>query len=139
MFRFLKRKPIAETKKKLPASDTVECGLCNDQIEPKYLYVHWQAHTIAIRDDPNMVGHGGPLRSAAKQHSMIFIVRRPTFRASYQNRFDLEQLTAQYFATAIISLKQQWPDMRFQYVPVAMGGSGEYLRTLLVVAEWDEE
>ncbi|KKR35411.1 MAG: hypothetical protein UT67_C0002G0035 [Candidatus Magasanikbacteria bacterium GW2011_GWA2_40_10] len=142
MFGFLRRKPKVESPKLLspPPSTTVECGMCNAQIETDSMFAHWQTHTVAVEDNPNMVRRDGPLRSTPKQRNMVFIVRRPYFDANYPSLTDKEELTvARYFARAIISLKQQRPEMRFQYVPVCMGGNAQFLKTLLVVVEWDEE
>ncbi len=137
-----RRAQIQETQKQLPALPpvTVGCGLCNVRIEPDYLFSHWEkAHTTAINDDSKMAGHGGPLRSASKQRTMVFIVRRAVYNEDVSSRLNAELITEQYFARAIISLKQQRPEMRFQYVPACMGESGKYLKTLLVIGEWDEE
>lgn len=137
--KLLKRKPASEAQKKFPMPDIVECGICDAKIEPEDLFLHWKTHIVRVEDDPNMVSRDGPLRSTLKQRSMVLIVRRAGTNEALWNRFNPEMTIAKYFANVIISLKQQQPGMRFQYVPVALGDSGVYLRTLLIIAEWDEE
>jgi hypothetical protein len=140
LFGFLKRKPKVEPQKQLPASTgpvLIECGLCNEKLEAKMLYEHWQMHTTAVMDDASVGVGGGPLRSMSKKRTMVFIVRRSGYYSEFDEESELS--IAKYFAEAIISLKRQRPEMRFQYVPVGMGGGARFLKTFLVVAEWDEE
>lgn len=139
-FSFLRRKPKDEIQKQLPAPKLFECGLCSAGIEEKYIFTHWYAaHTEAVRDDLEKVENNSPLRSKPKQRSMVFIVRRPNFPADSQQACNADKTVAEYFARVIVCLKQQHPEMRFQYLPVAIGGTCEYLKTLLVIAEWEEE
>lgn len=134
IWNFFRGKPKAEPQKQLPAPipTTIECGLCNLQIEQVQLYKHWQSHVGVVKVNTDTTRQDGPMRSAPKRCSMVFIVRRPDLDGN------AEKVVSYYFSSAIISLKQQHPEMRFQYVPVAMGESCQFLKTLLVVAEWDE-
>lgn len=88
------------------------------------------SQTQAINDE-------GVLRASPAVRNITFIVRRPTYKGVYKH-FDLERLTADYFAFAIAVLKLENPRMRFQYVNAVMGDTGIYLKTLLVIGEWYE-
>lgn len=135
-----KHRPVADEPKQLPPAPTIECGMCKVQLESKEIYQHWRtAHTTAAKEHQKVAEFAGPMRSSVRRHSEVLIVRRASYHFGYQNRFNTEMMTAEYFAYVIISLKQDNPNMRFQYVPVCLGGTGELLKTLLIVCEWDEE
>lgn len=137
--RFWKGKLTAETQKKLPAPDTIKCGLCESQIDAADIFTHWRTHIRKICVSQTQVSeHEGVMRTAPAVRSTIFIVRRPAYHAEYKRRFNLEFLTMDYFAQVIVALKQENPEMRFQYVNAVMGDSGEYLKTLLIIGEWYE-
>lgn len=130
----------AETQKKLPAPDTIKCGLCDSQIPSPLLFSHWLTHRGMYVSPLQVANHEGVMRSAPVVHHMVFIVRRPVYTEEHKRRLNLEETTEGYFAFAILALQQQYPWMRFfQSIPVCRGTSGEYLKTLLITAEWYQE
>jgi hypothetical protein len=141
------RKAGAEPQKQLPGSSTVKCGLCDLQIEVVYpgLYQHWLSHKEYRTGVWTRVQqHDGPLRSnpvGLVKLTGVFIVKRPDYHPGYKKtRFDLSIMTAEYFAFAIIALKEMFPTAEsWHFIPVCNGDTGEYMKTLLAIVEWVED
>lgn len=139
-----------EPQKQLPAGpSTIRCGLgqCNwhfySNTHPNYIFAHWFTHIEERREDPvRAPTHDGPVRSGPVPHSVVFIIRRPAYQW-YKPHFDLEYLTSEYFAFAMIALKQDNSRLRFhQCIASCTGDTGDPFlpRTLLVFASaWTEE
>ncbi|TSC83725.1 MAG: hypothetical protein G01um101413_865 [Parcubacteria group bacterium Gr01-1014_13] len=127
-----------DPQKQLPGPDIIKCGLCQSHIDMSCLFVHWLSHMgVRYIAEARVINDDGVLRVPPAVRNVTFIIRRPVYR-EIPKRFDLELLTADYFAFAIAVLKKENPHMRFQYVNAVMGDTGEYLKTLLVIGEWYE-
>ena len=130
-----------EPQKQLPPGpDTIVCGLCDFQINPEFsvnFFAHWLEHTgVRYVTENQLVHYEGVFRKPPVARNATIIIRRPEYKGAYL-RFNLEFLTADYFAYAVNVVKLYNPHMRFQYVNAVMGDSG-YLKTLLIICEWHE-
>ena len=139
-FDFLKRKSTVKNQKQLTSPELiVKCGLCESHYQFKHIFAHWKTHIEKKFDYQAHTGWQGAMRSLPEvlNRTAVFIVRRPGYKGEYL-RFNLDEITAEYFSFVTLALRQEYPYMYFQYVPVSLGEASQHIKTLLIIGYWKE-